>query len=167
MFIKKLIQYRIPIAALLVVCSVLFAPIIPGYFKGAVNAQATSLPAEYVGVWKGRGTQSGSEWSILLALTPGEVRTTLGTIAYPSLACGGELTLRGVRIQSIELSEHLTYPGNCVNDGIVSLRPTSNGQLRYEWFYANGSLAATGSLQKLVLKKIFNEPSLVLVDDIY
>jgi hypothetical protein len=149
MFIKKLIRFCILFITLFTVCLILFPSLVSGYFNTTANAQSTSLPAEYIGVWEGRGAQTGSEWSILIALTSGEVNTIIGTVAYPSLACGGQLALRSVSNESVELSETLTYVGTCVNNGIVSLRPTSNGRLQYQWFYSNGSLAATGSLQRI------------------
>jgi hypothetical protein len=70
-------------------------------------------------------------------------------MAYPSLACGGEVTLKRVSTQSIELFENLTYVGTCVNGGTVVLQPDSSGTLKYQWFYSDGRQGATGSLQKI------------------
>lgn len=79
-----------------------------------------------MGVWKGEGAQNnGNRWSILLTLTPGESNSIVGTMVCPSLACGGELTLRRVNTQFIELTENLTYVGTCINRGTVILQPTS------------------------------------------
>jgi hypothetical protein len=117
--------------------------------RNPISSQSTSLPASYAGVWKGTGSQPGSSWSILIALTPGPANSIVGTMAYPSLACGGELTLKSVNSQSIELFENLTYVGTCVRDGTVVLQPDSGGKLKYQWFYPDGRQAATGSLQKI------------------
>jgi len=54
------------------------------------------------------------------------LNSNVGTMAYPSLACGGELTLRRINTQSIELSENLTYMGRCINRGTVVLQPISS-----------------------------------------
>ncbi|MEB3343711.1 hypothetical protein [Okeania sp.] len=51
-----------------------------------VNAQKyENFPSSYVGVWEGSGIQNtGREWSIFLALIPGQIDSIVGTIAYPS-----------------------------------------------------------------------------------
>lgn len=152
MFTKKLIRFRILLIVLFTGCLVLFPSLLSGYFKPAVYAQSTKLPSAYVGVWEGKGVQASQEWSILMALTPGGANTIVGTMAYPSLACGGELTLHRINTQSIELSENLTYVGTCVKGGTVVLQPDSGEKLQYKWFYPNGKLAATGSVQKVSLK---------------
>ncbi|OYE01148.1 hypothetical protein [Nostoc sp. 'Peltigera membranacea cyanobiont' 232] len=152
MLTKKLTRFRSLLIVLFTGCLVLFPSLLSGYFKPTVYAQSTTLPAAYVGVWEGKGAQSNEEWSILMALTPGNTNAIVGTMAYPSLRCGGELTLRRINTQSIELSEKLTYVGNCVKDGTVVLQPDSGEKLQYKWFYSNGKLAATGSVQKVSLK---------------
>lgn len=149
MFTKRLIRFRILLIVLFTGCLVLFPSLLSRYFKPTVYAQSTTLPAAYVGVWEGKGAQSSSEWSILMALTPGDTNAIVGTMAYPSLACGGKLTLHRVNAQSIELSENLTFVGTCVNNGTVVLQPDSRETLQYKWFYSNGKLAGTGSVHKV------------------
>lgn len=149
MFTKRLIRFRILLIVLFTACLVLFPSLISGYFKPIAYAQSTTLPAAYVGVWEGRGAQTGLQWSILMALTPGEDNSIVGTIAYPSLTCGGELTLHRINTQSIELSEHLTYVGTCINNGTVILQPDSSERLQFKWLDSNGKLAGTGSVQKV------------------
>ncbi|MEH1796494.1 MULTISPECIES: hypothetical protein [unclassified Nostoc] len=152
MFTKKLTRFRSLVIVLFTGCLVFFPSLLSGYFKPTVYAQSIKLPAAYVGVWEGRGAQSNQEWSILMALTPGNTKAIVGTMAYPSLGCGGELTLRHINTQSIELSEKLTFVGNCVKDGTVVLQPDSGETLQYKWFYSNGKLAATGSVHKVSQK---------------
>jgi hypothetical protein len=110
----------------------------------------TSGVDTYVGIWKGRGVQfnNGSRWSILITLARGEGDSVVGTMEYPSLACGGQLTLRRVNTQSIELAENLTY-GRCVNRGTVTLQKVSSDQLQYKWYFSDGKLGATGTVQKV------------------
>jgi hypothetical protein len=149
MFTKKLIRFRVLLIILFTGLLVLFPSLLSGHLKTAADAQSTRLSA-YVGVWKGEGVQNnGSKWSILMALAPGNSNSIVGTIAYPSLACGGELTLRRVNTKSIEMSENLTYVGTCVGGGTVSLQPTSSNGLQYKWSNSNGKMNATGSVQKI------------------
>ncbi len=105
----------------------------------------------YVGIWKGEGLQdNGSRWSILITLIRGKGDSVIGTMEYPSLTCGGQLTLRRVNTQSIELAENLTYgKGRCVNRGTVTLQPISSNRLQYKWYYSDGKLGATGTVQKV------------------
>lgn len=152
MLIKKFFRFRSLLIVLFTGCLILFPSLLSGYFKPAVYAQSTKLPAAYVGVWEGRGAQTDLQWSILMALTPGENNSIVGTMAYPSLACGGELTLRRINTQSIELSEHLTYVGTCINNGTVILQPDSSERLQFKWLDSTGKLSATGSVQKVSLK---------------
>ncbi len=58
-----------------------------------ISSDDTAVPTEYIGVWKGYGVQQNpsSQWSILIALTNGSHGSIVGTSAYPSLRCGGEL----------------------------------------------------------------------------
>jgi len=150
MFTKKLIRFRVLLIILFTGLLVLFPCLFSEYLKTAADAQSTRLPAAYVGVWEGEGVQNNSNrWSILMALTPGEGNSIVGTMAYPSLACGGELTLRRINTQSIELSENLTYIGHCINRGTVVLQPISSNRLQYKWFHSDGKLDGTGSVQKV------------------
>ncbi len=150
MFIIKYLPFRIGFIALFAACLVLFPHLLLEQPNITANAQSTRLPTAYVGVWQGNGVQSNrSEWSILIALTPGTVDSVVGTIAYPSLACGGELTLRSINNQSIELFENLTYVGNCINRGTVTLQAVSDRRLQYKWFSPNGRQDATGVVQKI------------------
>ncbi|WP_201324859.1 hypothetical protein [Pseudanabaena sp. lw0831] len=151
---NKLIRLRILTISLATGFLVLFAPLLSDNLKSEVNAQSINLPSVYVGVWEGRGSQNnGSGWSILMALTSGEPNSIVGTFAYPSLSCGGKLTLRRVSPQFIELSENLDYgKKNCVNYGTVTLEKTSGESLQYKWFHSNGKLDGTGSIKKISVK---------------
>lgn len=97
----------------------------PSIASGAlsrVSSTVNHLPAGYAGVWRGRGVQTNpsSEWSILIGLSGSQVGVVVGAIAYPSLACGGELTLLEVIPESLMLHETITY-GSCVDEGIITL----------------------------------------------
>lgn len=113
---------------------------VPSLRANELQAETTSqitntLPARYAGVWKGEGTQTGlsSGWAIAIALKPGNIGDIIGTIAYPSLGCGGELTLRSINADSIEVTEVITYGKECAATGIVALKPIANHTVEYQW----------------------------------
>ncbi|MBD2447827.1 hypothetical protein H6G76_11690 [Nostoc sp. FACHB-152] len=126
------------------------APTAISFNTDIVQAQTISIvPSQYRGVWRGYGVQinPSSEWSVLIAITGGEVDSVVGTIAYPSLRCGGELSLRRVsNNNSIELSESITY-GNCINNGTINLKTSSARGLEYVW--QKDFTQATARLQKI------------------
>lgn len=111
------------------------------------------VPPGYVGVWKGHGFQdNNTEWSILMTLISGTVDSIVGTIAYPTLTCGGELTLQRVNANSIELYEDITYGNSrCVDNGIDTLKLVSNKKLEYRWQHSTTSnhSTATGTVRRI------------------
>jgi hypothetical protein len=116
-----------------------------------VKAQSKGFISSYVGVWSGNGNQkNGTEWSILLSIVPGSVDSVVGTIAYPSLGCGGELTLQQSKNGSIALLENLTYGmDRCINRGTAILKITSSRKLGFTWFNPKGEQEAIGTLRRI------------------
>jgi hypothetical protein len=152
MSIEKSRLLRIIFIALLTGSSVILPQLLSKTSQTVVNARSTKVSNQYVGTWKGDGVQdNGGKWSILIAITPGKVNSVVGTIAYPSLSCGGELILRRVGERSIALFENLSYLGsNCISGGMVVLKPTSSSdRLEYNWFYPDGKLGGKGSIKKI------------------
>ena len=122
----------------------------PSVASAQDSAQKTDLPSSYVGVWEGSGSQNnGIEWSILISLTPGPLGSTIGTIAYPSIPCGGTLFFRGKAEDNIRLRENMTYIGPCVDRGNVLLSATNSQTLDYKWFYPDGRPGGEGSLNRI------------------
>ncbi|NET25672.1 hypothetical protein [Okeania sp. SIO1I7] len=120
----------------------------------SVNAQEyENFPSSYVGIWEGSGVQNtGSEWSIFLALIPGPIDSIVGTIAYPSLRCGGELTLQKFTEEKIELFENITYgKSSCVNQGYITLEFVSRRKLNYYYKNQTGdeNYTASGIVRKV------------------
>src|SRR3982751_2520550 len=87
-----------------------------------------SIPAALQGSWKGTGSQSDhpGDWTIALTLADGAPGGVVGTITYPSLACGGDLILRGTDSGQVELLERITF-GECADGGIVTLGGARDG----------------------------------------
>lgn len=108
---------------------------------------APDVQRPFVGSWQGTGEQSDhpGEWSIAATIAGGAVGAVVGTIAYPSLQCGGELILRRAAADSMELREHITH-GDCVDGGIITLGVRPGGWLAYGWRAEDGTLTARGQL---------------------
>ena len=111
-------------------------------------------PAEYAGVWQGSVSQRppGSEPSVVqLALSGGRAGAVVGTVAYPSLQCGGELWLLSVGADSIQLGEAITFgEERCAGRGVVTVRLAPDGTLGFSWRDAlqPGPAAAAGTLTR-------------------
>lgn len=123
-------------------------------FLGAQSATAQSsrsrlrvVPAAFQGSWKGTGTQSDEPgaWTIALTLADGAPGRVVGTITYPSLACGGDLILREAGARRVELLERITF-GSCVDRGVITLAPMPGG-LSFDW-RGEADLTAHGELSR-------------------
>jgi hypothetical protein len=114
----------------------------------AVNTSRTSSIGEsFTGAWKGTGVQTNQlEWTIALTLASGGRGSVVGTITYPSLACGGDLILREADGERVELLERITF-GTCADRGVITLARAQDG-LRYAWRGTDDALAARGTLSR-------------------
>lgn len=99
---------------------------------------------QWKGVWTGDGYQfdSSGRWSIKVTISQ---KNTL--IAYPSLKCGGTLTLLKKSIHEMAFKERITYgKKRCLNGGKVVLKLTGPGKANYAWYLSNGEKGAEGKL---------------------
>lgn len=108
-----------------------------------------AMPAAFLGTWEGRGTQTDQpgEWTIRMNIMGGMPGAIVGTIAYPSLRCSGDLTLRVAAPNALEVQERITE-GQCVDGGTITLTPADGGGLRYDWSLAGYSATAEGTLRR-------------------
>ena len=115
----------------------------------AVLGGGGALPIAFLGSWEGRGSQSDApgEWTIAVEIMGGGMDGAAGRIEYPSLECGGTLTLRVAAPGALELDERITH-GDCVDGGIVTLTEQQDGRLRYDWRQEGSALTAEGMLQR-------------------
>jgi hypothetical protein len=82
-----------------------------------------------VGVWEGRGQQTGVSWTISIDINLDEQ-----LIEYPSLECGGYLTLLEESDARLQFRETITYGIDvCCDQGIVELIDQSANELVYRW----------------------------------
>ena len=119
--------------------------------KKIAISQANNIPSVYLGTWSGRANQNNNTtWSISLSIVSGSIGSVVGKIDYPSLNCGGELTLQRITKDSIELLENLSYGmDRCINRGTNVLKLSSARKLDFYWLNPNGELEATGMLRKV------------------
>jgi hypothetical protein len=100
------------------------------------KSQGEEMTPAYAAVWQGRAAQSsGAEPSAtLVTLAGGRLGAVVGTVAYPSRLCGGQLWLMGVHPGSILLGEMITYgEERCGGRGIITARPVPDGSLSFGW----------------------------------
>ncbi len=83
-----------------------------------------------VGIWEGEGQQPGISWTIRVDLKVDEQ-----LIEYPSLNCGGTLTLMQESDAQLLFRESITFGrGVCCDQGIVELTDQSANGLVYRWY---------------------------------
>jgi len=102
--------------------------------------EATS---NFEGTWTGTGNQdNGSSWTIKITITPNHY-----LIEYPSISCGGELTLLEETPNLMKFKEKITYGRtNCIDGGIVEITKTSEHTAKYNWLHSRGT--AVGNLNR-------------------
>lgn len=112
------------------------------------TSRTSSIGQAFQGSWKGTGSQSDrpGTWTIALTLASGGRGSVVGTITYPSLACGGDLILREADGGRVELLERITF-GECGDRGIVTLAPAAGG-LSFDWREESAGVTARGTLSR-------------------
>jgi hypothetical protein len=124
-------------------------PALAGCAMGMGSSGQQGVGAQFIGTWNGEGTQlnPAGEFSIQAIVVGGPMKQ-VGTIEYGSLQCGGVLVLRSAGANWLEVGEDITH-GGCEDDGIITLTPTSDGRLRYEWRKEGLSMTAQGMLTRV------------------
>lgn len=130
-------SHAIAAAALLAACS-----------PAIQSSTVPSTQRPFVGVWQGMGVQSDqpdTTWSISAAITGGQPGAVVGTIAYPSLTCGGDLVLQSGTADSLVVLERITF-GDCLDGGTITFGWRSPGYLDYRWRSEKSDVTARGQL---------------------
>ena len=104
-----------------------------------------------VGIWEGEGQQQNPmiSWTIRINIQQDEQ-----TIEYPSLNCGGPLSLLQETDAQLLFRESITFGiGACVDRGFVELTDQSENELIFRWYYPDsnngqGTLGAIGSVRR-------------------
>lgn len=108
------------------------------------NLQTSSAIDSFQGIWEGQGYQYDIEesWTIKLAIVGGQYK-----IDYPSLQCGGVLTLLNATADKMEFREKITY-GPCVDNGDTVITKTGANTANFAWYSRDGSQGADGTLRR-------------------
>ncbi len=114
----------------------------------SVQETDSGLLSSKFGIWEGVGQQPGISWTIKITLGPDEQ-----LIEYPSLECGGFLTLLEETENALLFRETITFNSICADQGFIELIETSNNSLDYNYYFPNidneqGQLGATGQVTK-------------------
>ena len=108
------------------------------------NLQASSVTNNFQGTWEGQGYQYDIEesWTIKLVIAEGQYK-----IDYPSLQCGGVLTLLNATANKMEFREKITY-GLCVDNGDTVITKTGPNTANFAWYDRDGSKGVDGTLRR-------------------
>ena len=109
------------------------------------NAGQSDTINQFTGEWEGTGKQvNNTQWTIRVNIHP-----KLYVIDYPSLICGGKLTLIKSTDTSLVFKETLTYGiTRCINHGEVVLNKVAEYEAGYHWFSRKDKLEAFGNLTR-------------------
>ena len=114
------------------------------------DTETTISLSRNFGIWEGTGVQVGNfSWTIKITLNKNEQ-----FIEYPSLNCGGFLTLLDQTENILLFRETINKnTATCADQGFIELINTSATTMDYKYYWPNsnntkGDLAATGSLTK-------------------
>ncbi len=111
-------------------------------------ATGDRVPNGYHGTWRGASTTAGGSWTISLALSGGARGGIVGTIAYPSLQCGGKLSLTQISSGSIRLLQDIVY-GNCIDGLTVTLSLINDTTIHYTESYPGGQVTGSGNVNRI------------------
>ena len=121
----------------------------PAFIVPIINYILMDTEHNYIktfdGTWEGWGHQNnGLEWTIKIKIDSNNKRYL---IDYPSLNCGGTLTLISSTQDKVEFFEKITY-GRCYDEGITSLHKTSENKADFYWSKEGTSNTAFGELER-------------------
>lgn len=108
---------------------------------------STELSSKF-GIWEGVGEQPGISWTIKITLSAREQ-----LIEYPSLECGGFLTLLEEGEGYLLFRETITFNTICADQGFIELVETGTNSFDYNYYFpgsnsTKGALGATGQITK-------------------
>lgn len=152
---RKLSVLAVGVVAIVLaaVCGLVLAPHFEAKVSGSPTAagRAAQVPKSFAGTWVGTGYQSSdqSRWTIRMTLRAGARAAAAGRITYPSLACGGVLTLESIKNGHARILEDITDgEGACVDYGIIDVRLLGKTKLDWRWSYPDGTQGAKATLTR-------------------
>lgn len=117
-------------------------------FADRAGEEQAKLPggiAQFTGRWRGIVRQSSPSmtYEVAMELQEGVIGARVGSIAYPSLRCGGDLKLIDYYTDTVMLLETITFGDSCVNGGTIHISRQASGQVRWDWFHEDGRHSAS------------------------
>lgn len=108
------------------------------------NSQNQTASNDFQGIWEGRGYQynNSQSWTIRITIVGNQSK-----IEYPSLRCGGDLIPLNRTANKMEYKERITY-GSCINNGRTVITKLNANTVKFDWYEANGSKGAEGTLTR-------------------
>ncbi len=120
--------------------------------QAAISTTAPApAPPSMVGTWRGQGHQipklgGAGEWSIVMT-----IESAGGSIEYPSLGCGGTLTLISNDGSLAQYREHITHMtgSTCIDGGLITVNSVK-GVLAWAWtvVYQDQQINAVAALSR-------------------
>lgn len=111
----------------------------------AANRPMHLSSGSFEGTWHGSGVQNhDTSWTIKVTIIGNKY-----SIDYPSLGCGGKLTLLSSSSTKLEFKETLSYGrSNCTDNGKVGIYRIDSNSVQYRWNNSSGKTGATGTLTR-------------------
>ncbi|MGI8332644.1 protein kinase domain-containing protein [Actinomadura scrupuli] len=104
--------------------------------KSAAPQSVVDVPGKFRGTWRGsidQPSSSNSPYPTVITITKGRLGEVVGRSSYPTLNCGGKLTLSAASEDRLVLAEHITTGvGGCI-DTVLTLKSLSGGKLDYSF----------------------------------
>lgn len=99
-----------------------------------------------IGSWGGEVKQGTETYPISMAISQTVIDSVAGKVDYPTLQCGGTITLIEADSGRFVFEEKIEYGRNkCVDGGTVHLRAVDR-KIIFEWSYPDGRLGAVSTL---------------------
>jgi hypothetical protein len=110
-----------------------------------------SVPEVFAGTWVGTGYQydNQSHWTISMSLRAGGQARAAGRITYPSLSCGGVLSLQTMEGGRLQVLEDITNgEAACIDNGSIDMWLLGETKLNWRWNNPDGTPGAEAILSK-------------------
>jgi serine/threonine protein kinase len=116
----------------------------------AASGVAGKIESRFVGTWTGMITQPGSPNSpyptLITIASGGRLTEVVGTSAYSTLSCKGDLKLIDSTKAKLVVEEHITDGSGCTSLVVLTLTYRSSGSLNYS--FRAGNSRGYGVLKK-------------------
>ena len=117
-----------------------------------VSAGDRTLPDGFVGTWTGAVREAGATetYPVKIQLSGGSTGEVVGTIAYPSFGCIGDVVLLAIDPDAavVSLREEIDSSAGCGGDATFRLQLRDDQTLGWTWFWDDGEIGAEATLTR-------------------